>query len=95
MTIAPASFGDIAGDLLVGNFGDGKINVFNQHTDTFVGQLTGPNGDTISIDGLWTITPGNGGSAGNPNNLYFTAGINGKQDGLFGSLKPISNMQSA
>jgi uncharacterized protein (TIGR03118 family) len=95
MAIAPASFGNIAGDLLVGNFGDGKINVFNQNTDTFIGQLTGPNGDTISIDGLWTITPGNGGSAGNPNNLYFTAGINGEQDGLFGSLKPIPNMQSA
>jgi uncharacterized protein (TIGR03118 family) len=95
LAIAPSSFGNFAGDLLVGNFGDGKINVFNQNTDTFLGQLAGPNGDTVSIDGLWSITPGNGGSAGNPNNLYFTAGPNGEKDGLFGSLSPIPNLHSA
>jgi uncharacterized protein (TIGR03118 family) len=94
LAIAPQSFGDIAGDLLVGNFGDGHISVFNQNTDKFLGQLTGPNGNTIAIDGLWTITPGNGAGAGDPNNLYFTAGINGEQDGLFGSLSPIPNLHS-
>lgn len=90
MTIAPASFGNIAGDLLVGNFGDGHINVFDQ-SNASLGQLAGPNGNLLAIDGLWDITPGNGGSAGDPNNLYFSAGINDEKDGLFGSLSPIPN----
>jgi len=93
LTIAPSSFGKIAGDLLVGNFGDGHINVFDQN-NTSLGQLAGPNGDTIAIDGLWDITPGNGGTAGDPNKLYFSAGINDEQDGLFGSLSPIPKMNA-
>jgi uncharacterized protein (TIGR03118 family) len=91
LAIAPSSFGSIAGDLLVGNFGDGRINIFNQNTDTSLGQLEGPNGRPITIDGLWSLTPGNGGSAGNPNTIYFTAGPNGEQDGLFGSLSVVPN----
>jgi len=91
LAIAPASFGSFAGDLLVGNFGDGRINVFDQNADRFLGQLRGPNGKPITIDGLWSLTPGNGGSAGNPNTIYFTAGINGEQDGLFGSLSVAPN----
>ena len=50
-----------------------------------------PNGRPITIDGLWSLTPGNGGSAGNPNTIYFTAGPNGEQDGLFGSLSVVPN----
>jgi uncharacterized protein (TIGR03118 family) len=88
LAIAPSSFGSIAGDLLVGNFGDGHINVFDQNTDNFLGQLEGAQGKPITIDGLWSLTPGNGGSAGNPNTIYFTAGPNSEQDGLFGSLSP-------
>ena len=88
LAIAPPSFGKFAGDLLVGNFGDGRINVFDQNADRFLGQLKAPNGKPITIDGLWSLTPGNGGSAGDPNAIYFTAGPNSEQDGLFGSIAP-------
>ena len=47
---------------------------FDQNTDQFLGQLMGRNGKPISIDGLWTLTPENGGSAGDPSTIYFTAG---------------------
>jgi uncharacterized protein (TIGR03118 family) len=86
MAIAPASFGSIAGDLLVGNFGDGRINIFDQNSDTFVGQLMGTNGQPIAIDGLWGLIAGNNGSAGNSNEIYFTAGPGDESHGLFGSI---------
>jgi uncharacterized protein (TIGR03118 family) len=59
MAIAPDSFGKLAGDLLVGNFGDGTINVFDQKTDRFLGKLRGEDGRPLQNDKLWTITPGN------------------------------------
>jgi uncharacterized protein (TIGR03118 family) len=94
LAIAPSSFGNLAGDLLVGNFGDGTINVFNQNTDQLVGQLTGPDGNPITIDGLWSLTPGNSGSAGDPNTIFFTAGPNSETEGLFGSLSAVADVHS-
>jgi uncharacterized protein (TIGR03118 family) len=94
LAIAPSSFGNFAGDLLVGNFGDGTINAFNQNTDQFLGQLTGPDGNPVTIDGLWSLTPGNGGSAGDPNTIFFTAGPNSETQGLFGSLSAMSDVHS-
>ena len=88
LAIAPSSFGNLAGDLLVGNFGDGTINAFNLTTDTFAGQLTEPNGATLAIDGLWALNVGNGGSAGSDQKLYFTAGPDDESNGLFGVLIP-------
>src|SRR5262249_16392645 len=82
------SFGDFNNALLVGNFGDGTINAFDFPTGTFLGQLTSPNGFPIVNDGLWALTFGNGGQGGNPNLLYFTAGLNDEADGLFGDLQP-------
>ena len=86
LATAPASFGNIAGDLLVGNFGDGTISVFDQNNNKSLGQLSGGDGKPISIDGLWSLTAGNGGSGGDPNKLYFTAGPQNETHGLFGSL---------
>lgn len=85
---APANFGRFSGDLLVGNFGDGRINAYSLEGDHFHfhGQLQGPDGHPVAIDGLWALRFGNGGAAGPTNNLFFTAGINGEADGLFGSL---------
>src|SRR5579859_6997988 len=61
LAIAPASFGSIAGDLLVGNFGDGFINIYNPTTPgPSLGQLTDPDGEAIQIDGLWALRVGNG-----------------------------------
>ncbi len=89
MEIAPSSFGQFADDLLVGNFGDGKINAYNATTGDFIGTLEGANGDALVIDGLWALTIGNGGAGGSLNTLYFTAGLNGESDGLFGALTAI------
>jgi uncharacterized protein (TIGR03118 family) len=90
LAIAPASFGKLAGDLLVGNFGDGRINAYTLDEGDFRGALRGTDGPPISIDGLWALRVGNGGAApngGDPNAVYFTAGINHEQDGLFGAIK--------
>jgi uncharacterized protein (TIGR03118 family) len=88
LALAPASFGAIAGDLLVGNFGDGSINIFDLSTDTFIGLLTDGNGNPIVIDGLWALMAGNGTLAGNSNSIYFSAGPGGESHGLFGVLAP-------
>jgi uncharacterized protein (TIGR03118 family) len=89
LAIAPAGFEGFGGDLLVGNFGDGTINVYSLATGMWVDVLRGFGGDPLSIDGLWGLTFGNGGSGGNLNSLYFTAGLNDEADGLFGSITPI------
>ncbi len=89
LAIAPSSFGDLAGKLLVGNFGDGRISAFDPITGAPRGQLVDLTGTPISIDGLWALTPGNGGSAGSSSRLYFTAGSNGETHGLFGSLTAV------
>jgi uncharacterized protein (TIGR03118 family) len=89
LTIAPASFSEFAGDLLVGNFGDGRINAFDLSGNTFAGQLLDPNGNPLTIDGLWGLTTGNSGQAGSIEKLYFSAGPNGEVNGLFGVIQPI------
>lgn len=90
VAIAPAGFGDFAGDLLVGNFGDGKINAYDS-TGKFVAALQDTKGTTIAITGLWALMVGNGGSGGDKNAVYFTAGIAGsgnrEDHGLFGSIQ--------
>lgn len=87
VALAPAGFGKFAGDVLIGNFGDGRIGAFDLETGHFEGQLRDPSGFPISIDGLWSLVFG-GGQASDPNTLYFTAGPNGEKDGIFGTLLP-------
>jgi uncharacterized protein (TIGR03118 family) len=88
LALAPSNFGAFSNDLLVGNFGDGLINAFNPTTGASLGQVVDIHGNAVHIDGLWGLSFGNGGSAGNTNTLFFTAGINGERNGLFGSLQP-------
>jgi uncharacterized protein (TIGR03118 family) len=88
LAIAPNSFGNIGGDLLVGNFGDGRINVFNP-AGAFLEQLTMSNGDAVSVDGLWGLQFGNGGAGGALDTLYFTAGLDDESHGLFGSFTAV------
>jgi uncharacterized protein (TIGR03118 family) len=83
---APANFGTFSGDILVGNFGDGKINAFNPKTGAFVGTVSDSTGNAIVIDGLWGLKFGGGGQGGPTNWLYFTAGPSGETHGLFGYL---------
>jgi uncharacterized protein (TIGR03118 family) len=90
LTIAPSSFGSLAGALLVGNFGDGHISAFNATTGQFLGQLADPDGEPIAIDGLWGLHVGNGGAGGDASTVYFTAGLFSETHGLFGSLAPVA-----
>ncbi len=89
LAIAPSSFGEFGGDLLVGNFGDGRVNIFDLATMTFLQQLLGNDGNPIAIDGLWALTVGNGGAFGSTNKLYFTAGPDDESHGLFGVVEPV------
>jgi len=89
MAIAPSSFGAMAGDLLVGNFGDGHINIYDPTSHAFLGQVLDANNQPVVIDGLWAISPGNDGSGGSSHLLYFTAGPNDEAHGLFGVLVPV------
>jgi uncharacterized protein (TIGR03118 family) len=91
LAIAPSSFKGFGGDLLVGNFGDGKINVFNPDPTTpgFLGQLAGSDGKPLAIDGLWGLIAGNDGSGGSSQSIYFTAGPNDEANGLLGVLQSV------
>ncbi|HKE27499.1 MAG TPA: TIGR03118 family protein [Bryobacteraceae bacterium] len=86
ITMAPAGFGGFGGDLLVGNFGNGEINAFNPVTGAFIGTITDNDGNPIVNPGLWALDFRTGGAGVNTNALYFTAGIHGEADGLFGSI---------
>jgi uncharacterized protein (TIGR03118 family) len=89
MAIAPDNFGRFSGDLLIGNFGDGFINAYTPEGDHFHfhGQLQGADGQPVQIDGLWALAFGTGAPNNGPANaLFFTAGINDEENGLFGNL---------
>jgi uncharacterized protein (TIGR03118 family) len=87
LAIAPASFGQFAGDLLVGNNnGDGTINAYSLG-GALQGQLTLDGGPAFSEQQLWGLTFGNGASAGSPNILYFSAGYTADAtNGLIGAI---------
>jgi uncharacterized protein (TIGR03118 family) len=85
---ASYAFGRFSGDVLIGNFGDGKINAFDSNGN-FRDTLKGPDRKPIVIDGLWTLTLG-GGRNSSSDTLYFTAGPNGETDGLFGTITPVA-----
>lgn len=89
LALAPSSFGDVAGSLLVGNFGDGTINAFNPLTGSFLGQLRAADGSVLAIDGLWGLIVGNDGNAGSSQRVYFTAGPDDESHGLFGVLTAV------
>jgi uncharacterized protein (TIGR03118 family) len=105
MALAPTGFGIYGGDLLVGNLGDGLINVYDPNTYAYLGQITDATGAPIlskypgagavsSYVGLWEIVFGNGvvngtpstTNAGDPNTLYFAAGLDAETHGVFGSI---------
>ena len=85
-------FGEFSNAILVGNFGSGWIAAFDGFTYKFLGFVKAPDDSILTIDGLWSLTFGNDGTAGLANTLYFTAGLNGEQDGLFGTITPIDGL---
>jgi uncharacterized protein (TIGR03118 family) len=92
LAIAPATFGKFAGSLLVGNFGDGLINAYDPATGAFLGTLQDPSGQNIVLPGLWSLYFGNGGSGGDKDALYFTAGPGGQRHGILGSIQANPNV---
>ena len=89
LALAPSSFGELSGLLLVGNFGDGRINAYDPITGEFKRTLSDANGNPVEIEGLWALAFGNGSNGFDPNKLYFTAGLNDEANGLFGSLSVV------
>ncbi len=89
LALAPADFGKFSNDILVGNFGSGRIAAFSPKNGNFRGLLRGHHGLPITIDGLWALRFGNGANAGPVNTLFFTAGIDDENHGLFGTLTPM------
>jgi uncharacterized protein (TIGR03118 family) len=88
IAMAPSGWGRFGGDLLIGNFGDGRINAYRPDEATWEphGHLKGKNHRAIVIDGLWGIGFGNDAAAGPSTTLYFAAGPNDETHGLFGSI---------
>jgi uncharacterized protein (TIGR03118 family) len=86
MAMAPADFGAASGMLLIGNFGDGKINVFDVGTGDFKGALNKADGTPVVIPGLWGIAFGNGVQNQPLNTLYFAAGPGGQAHGVYGRI---------
>jgi uncharacterized protein (TIGR03118 family) len=82
---APYSFGKFAGQILIGNFGNGWINAYPVGGGTSTGPLTNSSNAPIAIAGLWALVTGSG-SESNPDELYFTAGPQHEKNGLYGSL---------
>jgi hypothetical protein len=90
VALAPTGFGIFGGDLLVGNFGDGIINVYNPTTFAFLGQLTDATGKALSYPSLWEIAFGESNATpagtGDPDTLYFAAGLTNEAHGLFAGI---------
>ena len=89
MAIAPEGFGSFAGDLLIGNFGDGKINIFAPNGTalaTSMGSLSVNNGGTFALPGLWSLVFGNGDADKPMTTLFYTGGFADQTDGVFGSI---------
>src|SRR6202050_1948393 len=85
MALAPAGFGSFEGDLLIGNFGDGKINVFAPNGSSLAA-ITVNNGQTLTIPGLWSLVFGDGDPDKPVTTLFYTAGFADQTDGVFGSI---------
>ena len=86
LAIAPSSWGSLAGSLLVGNFGDGRIHAYDPTSGHALGALRDAHGNKITIDGLWGLLPGNG-VAADPQSVIFSAGPDGENHGLVGVLQ--------
>jgi uncharacterized protein (TIGR03118 family) len=88
LALAPADFGAFSGDLLVANFGNGRISAYTKRGSKWVykGQLRRADGNPVALDGLWAIAFGNGAAAGPATTLYFLSGPSQEKHGLFGSI---------
>jgi uncharacterized protein (TIGR03118 family) len=98
IAVAPAGFGSLAGDVLIGNFGDGTVNIFTPNGTSLamsVGALMVSNGGALSIPGLWSLAFGNGDPDKPATTLFYTAGFADQTDGVFGSISASSTSSSS
>jgi hypothetical protein len=99
VAVAPTTFGVFGGDILVGNFGDGNINVYDPKTFAYLGQLTDGTGKTLNYQSLWElnfgVTAPSGTNPGNLNTLYFAAGLAGEKHGLFAAVNTSTTTNGA
>jgi uncharacterized protein (TIGR03118 family) len=86
VALAPAGFGKFSKSLLIGNFGDGSINAFDAKNFTPQGPLHGQDGHVLHIDGLWGIAFGNDHMDQPSTTLFFAAGPDDEQHGLYGRI---------
>jgi uncharacterized protein (TIGR03118 family) len=93
MAIAPAGFGKFSHRLLVGNFGDGRINAYDLASGEFIGSLHGSDGKALHIEGLWGIGFGNGFVSQPVNTLFFAAGPGDEAHGLYGRIDVVPGME--
>lgn len=86
LEVAPAGWGSMTGDLLVGNFGDGSVHAYDLSTGALHGTLSTASGP-LTISGLWALAVGPNTASGDfSKTIFFTAGPNGEDDGLYGTL---------
>jgi uncharacterized protein (TIGR03118 family) len=101
VAIAPAGWGAFSGALLVGNFGDGRINAYDLAGKP-LGTVQDINGNPLAVAGLWALAFGNGGRGGDGNTLYFVAGVPNPapgagvavRRGILGSIAPPSQIDA-
>ena len=86
LAMAPANFGKFANKLLVGNFGDGRINAYDPATGALAGTLSNNDGSAIVVDGLWALQFGNDLHDQPSNTLFYTAGPAAEAHGLYGRI---------
>jgi len=90
MALAPAGFGKFSNRLIVGNFGDGRLDAYDPASGHFVGTLRDSSGKPATIDGLWGIAFGNGIDAQPTDTLFFAAGPDDESNGAYGRIDATS-----
>lgn len=91
IALAPAGFSPAAGELLIGNFGDGKINRFDPASGAQLGSISLASGKALAIPGLWALVFGNGAANQSASDLFYTAGPTNQIDGVFGSIGVVTS----
>jgi uncharacterized protein (TIGR03118 family) len=94
VALVPAGFGSLTGQLLIGNFGDGHIGVYDPNGTQFRGFLRGEDGRPVQIERLWALLPGTA-TTGGTDAIWFSAGIGNETHGLVGTLKAAAQVGSA
>ncbi len=93
LALASSDFGAFSHDLLVGQFGSGTIQVYDPLTGHLKGHLNDASNKPIQHEGLWSLSFGSDSTAGPATTLFFSAGPNNEQNGLFGSITAVENAQ--